>query len=163
MRSRRGAAWLHPFWSHSWIAFTCAPSADSVLTSGGQSRGSGHDSTVPIHCLRKINPKPMAMNVMTKAYTLIHLHDIIWGKKKKKDNAFYEICYTLISFHWIRPLKETHKLLLYKLLPHSSKLWRRISFYKTAVRTLTVSKCSSAWFYPITLWQKQNNELNLAF
>jgi len=84
-------------------------------------------------------------------------------EKKKEDKAFYEICYTLISFHWIRPLKETHKLLLYKLLPHSSKLWRRISFYKTAVRTLTVSKCSSAWFYPITLWQKRNNELNLAF
>ena len=37
MGSRRGAARLHPFWSHSWIAFTCAPMADSVLASGGQS------------------------------------------------------------------------------------------------------------------------------
>ena len=26
--SKRGAARLHPFWSHSWIAFTCAPRAD---------------------------------------------------------------------------------------------------------------------------------------
>jgi len=37
MGSRRGAARLHPFWSHRWIAFSCAPVADSVLTSGGQS------------------------------------------------------------------------------------------------------------------------------
>ena len=34
---RRGVARLHPFWSHSWIAFTCAPMADSVLASGDQS------------------------------------------------------------------------------------------------------------------------------
>ena len=37
MGSRRGAARLHPFRSHSWIAFTCAPMADSVLASGDQS------------------------------------------------------------------------------------------------------------------------------
>jgi len=30
------------------IAFTCAPAADSALASGGQSEGSGRDSTVPI-------------------------------------------------------------------------------------------------------------------
>ena len=32
MGSRRGAARLHPFWSHSCIAFTCAPRADWVLS-----------------------------------------------------------------------------------------------------------------------------------
>ena len=37
MGSRRGAAWLHPFQAHRWIAFTCAPAAYSVLASGGQS------------------------------------------------------------------------------------------------------------------------------
>jgi len=37
MRSRRGAARLHPFWSNRSIAFTCAPVADSVLASGDQS------------------------------------------------------------------------------------------------------------------------------
>jgi len=25
----------HPFWSHRWIAFTCASMADSVLALGG--------------------------------------------------------------------------------------------------------------------------------
>ena len=35
--SRRGGARLHPFQSHRWIAFTCAPTADSVLASGDQS------------------------------------------------------------------------------------------------------------------------------
>jgi len=28
----RGAARLHPFWSHNWMAFTCAPRADWVLS-----------------------------------------------------------------------------------------------------------------------------------
>ena len=37
MGSRRGAARLHSFWSHSWTAFTCAPMADSVLVSANQS------------------------------------------------------------------------------------------------------------------------------
>lgn len=37
MRSRSGAARLHAFWSHRWIAFTCAPRADWVLLSGSQS------------------------------------------------------------------------------------------------------------------------------
>ena len=37
MRSKRGAARLHPFWSHSWIASTCAPRADRVLSPGAQS------------------------------------------------------------------------------------------------------------------------------
>jgi len=37
MRSKRGAARLHPFWSHSGIAFTCAPRADRVLAPGAQS------------------------------------------------------------------------------------------------------------------------------
>ena len=39
MGSRRGGAWLHPFnFTHSGeMAFTCAPAADSGLTSGGQS------------------------------------------------------------------------------------------------------------------------------
>ena len=36
MRSRRGAARLHS-WSHSWIALTCAPTADPVLASGAPS------------------------------------------------------------------------------------------------------------------------------
>ena len=36
-------------WDHSGeIAFTCAPAADSPLTSGGSIRGSGRDLTVPI-------------------------------------------------------------------------------------------------------------------
>ena len=34
--SRKGGARLHPFWSHRGIAFTFAPTADSVLTSGDQ-------------------------------------------------------------------------------------------------------------------------------
>ena len=29
---------FHPFWSHRWIAFTCAPMADPVLASGDQSK-----------------------------------------------------------------------------------------------------------------------------
>ena len=37
MRFGRGAATLHPFRSHSRIAFTCAPRADSVLSPGAQS------------------------------------------------------------------------------------------------------------------------------
>jgi len=37
MGSRRGGARLHPFQSQGWIAFPCAPAADSVLASGGQS------------------------------------------------------------------------------------------------------------------------------
>jgi len=37
MGSRRDAAWLQPFWSYRWIDFTCAPVADSVFASGGQS------------------------------------------------------------------------------------------------------------------------------
>jgi len=37
MGSRRGAARLHLFRSHRWIAFTCALVADSVLPSGCQS------------------------------------------------------------------------------------------------------------------------------
>jgi len=35
--SRRGAARLQPFWPCRWVAFTCAPMADSVLASGDQS------------------------------------------------------------------------------------------------------------------------------
>ena len=37
MGSERGAARLHPFLSHSWIAFTCAPRAETVLSPGAQS------------------------------------------------------------------------------------------------------------------------------
>ena len=37
MRFERGAARLHSFWSHIWIAFTCAPRADPVLCPGAQS------------------------------------------------------------------------------------------------------------------------------
>ena len=37
MGSKRGAAGLHPFPSHSWIDFTCAPRADPVLPPGAQS------------------------------------------------------------------------------------------------------------------------------
>ena len=37
MGSRRGAARLHSFQSHSWITFTCVPMADSVLASSSQS------------------------------------------------------------------------------------------------------------------------------
>jgi len=33
----RGAARLHPSWSHSWIAFTCAPRAERVLSPAAQS------------------------------------------------------------------------------------------------------------------------------
>jgi len=36
-RSRRGGDRLHPFWLHMWIAFTGAPTTDSVLASGDQS------------------------------------------------------------------------------------------------------------------------------
>jgi len=31
MGTKRGTARLHPFWSHSCIAFNCAPRADRVL------------------------------------------------------------------------------------------------------------------------------------
>jgi len=37
MMSKRGAARLHPFLSHSCIAFTCAPRADRVLSPGAPS------------------------------------------------------------------------------------------------------------------------------
>ena len=37
MGSKSGAAGLHPFQSHGWIAFTCAPSADRVLSPGAPS------------------------------------------------------------------------------------------------------------------------------
>jgi len=37
MRSKRGAARLHPFLSHSSIAFTCAPRADRILSPGAPS------------------------------------------------------------------------------------------------------------------------------
>jgi len=37
MGSKRGAARLPPFRSHSWIAFTCAPRTDRVLSPGAQS------------------------------------------------------------------------------------------------------------------------------
>ena len=37
MRSKRGAAGLQPFCSHSWIAFTCAPRAERVLSPGAPS------------------------------------------------------------------------------------------------------------------------------
>jgi len=37
MRSKGGAARLHPLQSHSSIAFTCAPRADRVLSPGAQS------------------------------------------------------------------------------------------------------------------------------
>jgi len=50
MGSRRGGARLHLFWSHRWIAFTCAPAADLVLASVGQPEVQA-DSTVPIHCI----------------------------------------------------------------------------------------------------------------
>ena len=32
MSSKRDADRLHPFWSYRWIAFTCAPRADEVLS-----------------------------------------------------------------------------------------------------------------------------------
>jgi len=37
MGSKRGADRLHPFQSHIWIAFTCAPTADQVFSPGTQS------------------------------------------------------------------------------------------------------------------------------
>lgn len=36
MGSRRGEARLHPFQSHRWVTLTCAPEADSMLTSDDQ-------------------------------------------------------------------------------------------------------------------------------
>ena len=53
--SKRGATRLHPFCSHIWIAFTCAPRADPVLSPGDQSVGSSHDSIVPIQLVSLIS------------------------------------------------------------------------------------------------------------
>jgi len=46
MRSKRYAARLHPFLTHSWIAFTCAPRADQSFPRCSIS-GWGRDSAVP--------------------------------------------------------------------------------------------------------------------
>ena len=52
MKAKRRAARLHPFWSHTWIAFTCAPRADWVFSPGAQSVT--QHSTVTYHTLRKV-------------------------------------------------------------------------------------------------------------
>ena len=51
MGSRRGGARLHPFQSHRWIAFTCAPAADSVLASGDQSEVQAETQQFPYNVL----------------------------------------------------------------------------------------------------------------
>jgi len=51
MGSRRGAARLHPFWSHRRIAFTSVPMADSVLTSADQSEVQAMIQKFPYTCV----------------------------------------------------------------------------------------------------------------
>ena len=55
MKSKRGGARLHPFWSHRWIAFTCAPRADLVLSPGAQSVVQAVIQQFPYTALRKIS------------------------------------------------------------------------------------------------------------
>ena len=51
MGSRRGGARLYPFWSHRWIAFTCAPTAGSVLASADQSAVQTMIQQYPYSCI----------------------------------------------------------------------------------------------------------------
>jgi len=54
----RGAARLHPFGHSGEIAFTCAPAADSALTSGGQSEVQAMIQQFPynrLHCFPACN------------------------------------------------------------------------------------------------------------
>ena len=74
--SKRGAARLHSFRSHMWIAFTCAPRADLVLYPGDQSVVQGVTQQFP--CTQT-------------SYFLVNIYhksDMFWKLKKKNNSGF---------------------------------------------------------------------------
>lgn len=51
---------LHPFWSRSLIAFTCAPTSDSVPALGGQS---DVQAVINISCMRDLPGLPLSFSL----------------------------------------------------------------------------------------------------
>ena len=77
MGSRRGAARLHPFWSHRGIAFSCAPPADSVLASGDQSEVQAMIQQFPYRAEIGLDPRLLSHSGSTARGPAAHPLDLL--------------------------------------------------------------------------------------
>ena len=117
--SRRGGARLHPFLQHRWIAFTCAPMADSLLTSGDQSEVQAMTQQFPYNLVKS---KQVLSPQYTEKYfkdtrTFKHFYtspkrDVNWmfcSAQRQKSNIF--------TFHSLA-FKLQELCFFESLLPH---------------------------------------------